>query len=55
MRHLLGILSIIIAGAVFCADIRDLGVPAGWSAGDYDKRGYDLLNKHDYENARVVV
>src|SRR5882724_6095495 len=52
MRHLLGILSIIIAGAAFGADVRDLGVPAGWSASDYDKRGYDLLNKHDYENAR---
>src|SRR5437870_4122457 len=52
MRHLLGILSIIIAGAAFSADVRDLGVPAVWSASDYDKRGYDLLNKHDYENAR---
>jgi tetratricopeptide (TPR) repeat protein len=27
-------------------------VPAGWRASDYDRRGYDLLNKHDYENAR---
>jgi len=52
MRHLFGVLSIIIAGAAFGADVRDLGVPAGWSASDYDKHGYDLLNKHDYENAR---
>jgi tetratricopeptide (TPR) repeat protein len=52
MRHLFGILSIIMAGAAFGADVRDLGVPAGWSASDYDRRGYELLNKHDYENAR---
>jgi tetratricopeptide (TPR) repeat protein len=53
MRHLFGIVSIIImAGAAFAADVRDLGVPAGWSASDYDRHGYDLLNKHDYENAR---
>jgi tetratricopeptide (TPR) repeat protein len=52
MRRLFGIVSIIMVGAAFGADVRDLGVPAGWSASDYDKRGYDLLNKHDYENAR---
>lgn len=34
------------------ADVRDLGVPAGWRASDYDRHGYDLLNKYDYENAR---
>jgi tetratricopeptide (TPR) repeat protein len=52
MRHLFGIVPIIMVAAVFGADVRDLGVPAGWSASDYDRRGYDLLNKHDYENAR---
>ena len=40
------------ARAVFGADVRDLGVPIGWAATEYDKHGYDLLNKHDYENAR---
>jgi tetratricopeptide (TPR) repeat protein len=40
------------AGGTFAADVRDLGVPAGWKASDYDRHGYDLLNKHDYENAR---
>jgi tetratricopeptide (TPR) repeat protein len=53
MRGLLGIVTIILAAsASFGADVRDLGVPAGWRASDYDKHGYDLLNKHDYENAR---
>ena len=37
---------------ILAADVRDLGVPAGWKASDYDTRGYQLLNKHDYENAR---
>lgn len=37
---------------VFAADVRDLGVPSGWRASDYDTRGFDLLNKHDYDNAR---
>ena len=40
------------AGALIAADVRDLGVPAGWRASDYDRHGYDLLNKFDYEDAR---
>lgn len=40
------------ARAVFGTDVRDLGVPAGWTAAEYDRHGYDSLNKHDYENAR---
>ena len=40
------------AKSIFAADVSDLGVPAGWKASDYDKRGYELLNKHDYNNAR---
>jgi tetratricopeptide (TPR) repeat protein len=40
------------AAGIFAADVRDFGVPAGWKASDYDTRGYHLLNKHDYENAR---
>ena len=53
MRVFFGIVAIALtARAVFAADVRDLGVPAGWRASDYDRHGYDLLNKHDYENAR---
>jgi tetratricopeptide (TPR) repeat protein len=53
MRLNFGILAIVmIAGGTFAADVRDLGVPAGWKASDYDRHGYDLLNKLDYENAR---
>jgi tetratricopeptide (TPR) repeat protein len=53
MRALGGILTITLSAAViFAADVRDLGVPAGWSASDYDKCGYKLLNKHDYDHAR---
>lgn len=53
MRTLLGIVTITLsASVVLAADVRDLGVPAGWRASDYDRHGYDLLNKHDYENAR---
>ncbi len=53
MRASLGIVTItVLASLLFAADVRDLGVPAGWSASDYDRHGYDLLNKHDYENAR---
>jgi tetratricopeptide (TPR) repeat protein len=53
MRSLLGILTIVLAAStISAADVRDLGVPAGWRASDYDRHGYDLLNKHDYENAR---
>jgi tetratricopeptide (TPR) repeat protein len=37
---------------LIAADVRDLGVPAGWRASDYDRHGYDLLNKYDFENAR---
>jgi hypothetical protein len=52
MRASLGIVTItVLASLIFAADVRDLGVPAGWSASDYDRHGYDLLNKHDYENA----
>src|SRR5439155_11537676 len=40
------------SAAAFAADVRDLGVPAGLRASDYDNRGYKLLNKHDYDNAR---
>jgi tetratricopeptide (TPR) repeat protein len=42
----------LIAATMFGADVRDLGVPGGWRASDYDRHGYDLLNKHDYESAR---
>jgi tetratricopeptide (TPR) repeat protein len=42
----------VTAGVSIAADVRDLGVPAGWRASDYDSHGYDLLNKYDYENAR---
>ena len=42
----------VIAGVLIAADVRDLGVPTGWSANQYDKHGYDLLNKRDYQNAR---
>jgi len=53
MRTLLGIVTITLsASVVLAADVRDLGVPAGWRASDYDRHGYDLLNKDDYENAR---
>ena len=53
MRAFFGIVAIILAArATFAADVRDLGIPAGWRASDYDRHGYDLLNKHDYENAR---
>ncbi len=40
------------ARVAFAADVRDLGVPAGWSASDYDNCGYKLLNKHNYDHAR---
>jgi tetratricopeptide (TPR) repeat protein len=36
-------------------DVSDLGVPAGWSAFDYDNHGNDLLNKGDYVNARKYL
>lgn len=53
MRILFGIVAITLsASVILAADVRDLGVPAGWRASDYDRHGYDLLNKHDYENAR---
>ena len=53
MRAFIGIVAAACAASVvFGADVRDLGVPAGWKASDYENRGYDLLNKHDYENAR---
>jgi tetratricopeptide (TPR) repeat protein len=53
MRAFIGILvTAYAAGAVFAADVRDLDVPIGWRASDYDRHGYDLLNKRDYENAR---
>jgi len=53
MRILFGIVTITLsASVILAADVRDLGVPAGWRASDYDRHGYDVLNKHDYENAR---
>src|SRR6266542_3596232 len=53
MRASLGIVTItVLASLIFAAEVRDLGVPAGWRASDYDRHGYDLLNKYDYENAR---
>ena len=53
MRVSTGVAAItLLASAIFAADVRDLGVPAGWRGSDYDRHGYDLLNKHDYENAR---
>jgi tetratricopeptide (TPR) repeat protein len=42
----------VTAGGLMAADVRELGVPTGWSASEYDRHGYDLLNKYDYENAR---
>ena len=42
----------LIARGVIAAEVRDLGVPTGWTASQYEKHGYDLLNKHDYQNAR---
>lgn len=48
--------AVILAGgvtaSVLAADVRDLGVQTGWSASEYEKHGYDLLNKRDYQNAR---
>jgi hypothetical protein len=53
MRILFEIVTITLsASVILAADVRDLGVPAGWRASDYDRHGYDLLNKHDCENAR---
>jgi tetratricopeptide (TPR) repeat protein len=52
VRVFFGVLVMFKVHLVFAADVRDIGVPAGWSASEYDKHGYDLLNKHDYENAR---
>jgi tetratricopeptide (TPR) repeat protein len=43
---------VFVSGVAFAADVRDLGVPAGWSASDYDNCGYKLLNKHNYDHAR---
>jgi tetratricopeptide (TPR) repeat protein len=40
------------AGALAAADVRDLGVPTGWSAREYEKHGHDLLKNRDYQNAR---
>lgn len=37
---------------VFGAEVHDLGVPAGWTAAEYERHGYELLNKHEYESAR---
>src|SRR6266481_5472737 len=52
MRRFFEVLAFTLANcAVFAADVRDPGVPAGWQASDYDRHGYDLLNKYDYENA----
>ena len=42
----------LIARGVIAAEVRDLGVPTGWTASQYEKHGYDLLNKYDFENAR---
>jgi len=56
MRAWFGILTIVFAaGAVFATDVGDLGVPTGWKASEYDNRGFDLLNKGDYENARKYL
>lgn len=53
MRTFFGAILIALpAHGLFGADVHDLGAPAGWRASDYDRHGYDLLNKHDYENAR---
>jgi tetratricopeptide (TPR) repeat protein len=50
---LFGIIAIFLApGIAHAADVSDLGVPKGWRAMDYDKRGHELLNKHQYELAR---
>ncbi|TMP93289.1 MAG: tetratricopeptide repeat protein [Verrucomicrobia bacterium] len=52
MRTFVGIVTIaLVVRGLFGADVRDLGVPASWRASDYDRHGYDLLNKGDYENA----
>ncbi len=53
MRRFFKVLAFSLANcAVFAADVRDLGVPRGWTATEYEKHGYDLLNKSDYQNAR---
>lgn len=53
MRRFFEVLAFTLANcAVFAADVRDLGVPAGWRASDYDRHGYELLNKGDDKNAR---
>jgi len=53
MRSSFGVVAIALAICdVFAAEVRDIGVPAGWRASDYDRHGYDLLNKRDYKNAQ---
>jgi tetratricopeptide (TPR) repeat protein len=53
MRAWFGVLAFTFASCLlFAADVRDLGVPAGWRASDYDRHGYDLLNKGNYDGAR---
>jgi tetratricopeptide (TPR) repeat protein len=53
MRVLLGIVAITLAAsASYAAHVHDLGIPAGWTAAEYDRHGNELLNKHDYEDAR---
>jgi tetratricopeptide (TPR) repeat protein len=53
MRSSFGVVAITLAiCGIFAGEVREIGVPAGWHASDYDRHGYDLLNKGDYENAR---
>ena len=55
MRLVPLILSILLCGQVLCpaaSNVNNAGVPAGWSALQYDNYGNDLLNKKKYAEAR---
>lgn len=53
-RRSFATLFLLSAAAVVSAavNVQDLGVPAGWSAAQYDDMGNELLNKGDYKGAR---
>lgn len=55
MRSVPLILSIFLCSGVLslaAANATNLGVPAGWSALQYDNYGNDLLNQHKYAESR---
>jgi tetratricopeptide (TPR) repeat protein len=55
MRLVLLTLSILLCSRVLlpaASSVSDSGVPAGWSALQYDNYGNDLLNQHKYAEAR---